>query len=72
MRKFSLGFRAMAGAAGTVCGRENAVTCCMNSAPKVSLNRGKINAGFASNRLVLIVDHMRPFSSSRAKVKVTC
>src|SRR4029453_3333087 len=31
MRKFSLGFRAMAGAARTGCGRENAVTCCMNS-----------------------------------------
>ncbi|PYJ97853.1 MAG: hypothetical protein DME68_08120 [Verrucomicrobia bacterium] len=39
MRKFFLGFRAMAGAARTVCGRENAGTCCMNSGVKLSLNQ---------------------------------
>jgi len=49
MRKFSLGFRAMAGAARIVCGRENAVTCCMNSGIKFSLTAGKINTGFDGN-----------------------
>jgi len=68
MRKFSLGFRAMARAAGTVCGHENAVTCCMNLRPKVSLNDGKINAGFA-NWLMVIADLLHALSASRAKLK---
>ena len=36
----SVGFREAAGTAGTVCGLENAVTCCMPGS-KFSLNRGE-------------------------------
>jgi hypothetical protein len=69
MRKFSLGFRAMAGAARTGCGRENAVTCCMNSGVKFSLNRRKINTGFDGNRVAFSVDLLHALLASRAKLK---
>jgi hypothetical protein len=35
----NLGFGALAGAAGTVCRRENAGTCCMNSGAKSSVKQ---------------------------------
>src|SRR5438552_18478947 len=39
-----------AGTAGTVCGRENAVTCCMRSGHRVSQPRAKINVALSTLR----------------------
>src|SRR4029434_5911680 len=53
-RIHKVGFREAAGAAGTVCGLENAVTCCMPGS-KFSLNRGENQSHVRSFALMLLV-----------------
>src|SRR5216117_233196 len=64
----SFGLAAGAGAAGTVCRRENMGTCCMNSGAKFSVKQWENQFAFALSAFVPAV-LVRAISESHAKDK---